>query len=100
MALDYYRPYVSGLAVYVERLGNALAQRGHAITVLTHRHTSSLPEAQRTQAAALLATVVGQVPADWLGGEERRGDYIAYLRERAAGPRGFAAEAEEARGRT
>jgi len=46
MALDYYRPYVSGLAVYVERLGNALAERGHAITVLTHRHTKSLPEAE------------------------------------------------------
>ena len=48
---------------------------------------------------ALLATVVGQVPADWLGGEERRGDYVAYLRDRLAAPRAFAAEAEEARAR-
>ncbi|HYK42849.1 MAG TPA: glycosyltransferase family 4 protein [Thermoanaerobaculia bacterium] len=46
MALDYYRPYVSGLAVYVERLGHALAARGHRVTVLTHRHAESLPGAE------------------------------------------------------
>lgn len=43
MALDYYRPYVSGLSVYVERLSTALSRRGHAITVLTHRHDPALP---------------------------------------------------------
>jgi glycosyltransferase involved in cell wall biosynthesis len=43
MALDYYRPNVSGLSLYVERLAEALAARGHAITVLTHRHCPDLP---------------------------------------------------------
>ena len=43
MALDYYRPNVSGLSLYVERLGRALAERGHAVTVLTHRHAPGLP---------------------------------------------------------
>ena len=43
MALDYYRPNISGLSLYVERLSGALAERGHAVTVLTHRHLPGLP---------------------------------------------------------
>jgi glycosyltransferase involved in cell wall biosynthesis len=43
MALDYYKPNVSGLSLYVERLAGALARRGHAVTVLTHRHRKDLP---------------------------------------------------------
>jgi glycosyltransferase involved in cell wall biosynthesis len=43
MALDYYRPNVSGLSLYVERLSGALARRGHRVTVLTHRHRPDLP---------------------------------------------------------
>ncbi len=49
MALDYYRPYVSGLSMYVERLGRALTDRGHAITVLTHRHRADLPAEEEVQ---------------------------------------------------
>jgi glycosyltransferase involved in cell wall biosynthesis len=43
MAVDYYRPNISGLSLYVERLSTALAARGHAVTVLTHRHLPELP---------------------------------------------------------
>ena len=43
MVLDYYRPNVSGLSLYVERLSRALVGRGHAVTVLTHRHLRDLP---------------------------------------------------------
>ena len=43
MALDYYRPNVSGLSLYVERLSRILAERGHEVTVLTHRHLPELP---------------------------------------------------------
>lgn len=35
LGLTYYRPYVSGLTIYVERLGKALAERGHDVTVLS-----------------------------------------------------------------
>ena len=28
-ALTYYRPYTSGLTIYVERLAKAMARRGH-----------------------------------------------------------------------
>ena len=34
-ALTYYRPHISGLTIYTERLTKALANRGHEVTVLT-----------------------------------------------------------------
>src|SRR5262249_27368819 len=43
LSLTYYRPYVSGLTIYVERLGRALAERGHYVTVLTSQYEGSLP---------------------------------------------------------
>jgi len=41
--LTYYRPHVSGLTIYVERLVRALAARGHEVTVLTSHYDPSLP---------------------------------------------------------
>ncbi len=41
--LTYYRPHVSGLTIYVERLAQALAQRGHQVTVLTSHYAKDLP---------------------------------------------------------
>jgi glycosyltransferase involved in cell wall biosynthesis len=43
VALTYYRPHVSGLTIYVERLARALVDRGHQVTVLTSRYNRSLP---------------------------------------------------------
>jgi len=43
LALTYYRPHISGLTIYVERLAKALAERGHEVTVLTSRYDRSLP---------------------------------------------------------
>jgi len=43
LTLTYYRPHVSGLTIYVERLARALADRGHEVTVLTSRHRDDLP---------------------------------------------------------
>ena len=42
VALTYYRPHVSGLTIYVERLARALVERGHQVTVLTSRYDSKL----------------------------------------------------------
>lgn len=42
-ALTYYRPYTSGLTIYVQRLATALARRGHQVTVLTSQYDPSLP---------------------------------------------------------
>lgn len=42
-ALTYYRPHVSGLTIYVQRLAEALASRGHQVTVLTSQYDDALP---------------------------------------------------------
>jgi glycosyltransferase involved in cell wall biosynthesis len=42
-ALTYYRPYTSGLTIYVERLATGLARRGHMVTILTSHYDPSLP---------------------------------------------------------
>lgn len=41
--LTYYRPWISGLTIYVERLSRALVKQGHDVTVLTSQYDSSLP---------------------------------------------------------
>ena len=41
--LTYYRPHTSGLTIYAERLVNALARRGHQVTVFTSQFEPSLP---------------------------------------------------------
>lgn len=43
LSVTYYRPHVSGLTIYVERLARALARRGHQVTVLTSQHDRTLP---------------------------------------------------------
>lgn len=43
VSLLYYRPYTSGLTIYAERLARELAQRGHAVTVLTSQYDPGLP---------------------------------------------------------
>ena len=40
--LTYYRPHVSGLTIYAERLSQALAQQGHDVTVLTSQYQDDL----------------------------------------------------------
>ncbi len=41
--LTYYRPHVSGLTIYVDRLSRALARQGHEVTVLTSQYEPDLP---------------------------------------------------------
>jgi glycosyltransferase involved in cell wall biosynthesis len=41
--LTYYRPWVSGLTIYVERLNKALVEQGHDVTVLTSQYDPQLP---------------------------------------------------------
>ncbi|HIQ00894.1 MAG TPA: glycosyltransferase family 1 protein [Anaerolineales bacterium] len=43
IVLTYYRPHVSGLTIYAERLARGLARRGHRVTVMTSRFDRSLP---------------------------------------------------------
>lgn len=43
VALTYFRPHVSGLTVYVERLAKAWTRAGHTVTILTSRYLPDLP---------------------------------------------------------
>jgi glycosyltransferase involved in cell wall biosynthesis len=43
VVLTYYRPHISGLTIYAERLAKAWSQRGHTVTVLTSRYDPKLP---------------------------------------------------------
>ncbi len=43
IVLTYYRPHISGLTIYAERLATAFAARGHEVTVLTSRFKKDLP---------------------------------------------------------
>jgi len=42
IVLTYYRPHISGLTIYVQRLARALVNRGHQVTVLTSQYDKSL----------------------------------------------------------
>ena len=43
VVLTYYRPHISGLTIYAERLARAWARRGHQVTVLTSQYLPELP---------------------------------------------------------
>ena len=43
IALLYYFPHRTGLTIHVQRVAEALAERGHEVTVLTARYHISLP---------------------------------------------------------
>ena len=43
VAITYYRPHMSGLTIYAERLAKSLVNRGHTVTILTSRFSPDLP---------------------------------------------------------
>jgi glycosyltransferase involved in cell wall biosynthesis len=62
MAIDYYRPHVSGLTLYVEHLAEGLARRGHEVRVLAHRHLPELPlESEENGVRVVRAPVAARV---------------------------------------
>jgi glycosyltransferase involved in cell wall biosynthesis len=58
LALTYYRPYISGLTIYVERLGKALAARGHEVTVLTSHYSPKLPRDEQVDGVRVVRVPV------------------------------------------
>jgi glycosyltransferase involved in cell wall biosynthesis len=58
LALTYYRPHISGLTVYVERLSKALAEAGHTVTVLTARYDDSLPRQSQSDGVQVIRVPV------------------------------------------
>jgi len=58
IALTYYRPHTSGLTIYVERLSQALAKRGHEVTVLTSRFDRRLAKVEECHGVTILRVPV------------------------------------------
>jgi glycosyltransferase involved in cell wall biosynthesis len=58
IALTYYRPHVSGLTIYAERLARALAERGHQVTVLTSQYDKALPQEERLDGVRIVRVPV------------------------------------------
>ena len=44
--LTYYRPHISGLTMYVQRMAEALVELGHSVTVLTSQYDRRLARAE------------------------------------------------------
>ena len=59
MGLDYYLPNYSGLTLYAAALAEGLAARGHAVSVLTHRHRPELPADSDERGVRVLRAPVG-----------------------------------------
>ncbi|MCS6773977.1 MAG: glycosyltransferase family 4 protein [Anaerolineae bacterium] len=60
--LTYYRPHISGLTIYVERLARGLAREGHQVTVLTSQYDRALPRVeQRDGVMVIRAPVLARV---------------------------------------
>ncbi len=57
--LTYYRPHYSGLTIYAERLGRALAARGHRVTVLTSQYHPELPRREALDGVEIIRLKVG-----------------------------------------
>jgi glycosyltransferase involved in cell wall biosynthesis len=56
--LTYYKPHISGLTIYVERLARGLAQRGHTVTILTSQYEASLPRNEITDDCSVVRVPV------------------------------------------
>ncbi len=54
IVLTYYRPHVSGLTIYTERVARALARRGHQVTVLTSRFDRRLPARESLEGVEII----------------------------------------------
>lgn len=58
IVLTYYRPHVSGLTIYVERLARALAMRGNQVTVLTSQYDKRLPRQEHIDGVRVIRSPV------------------------------------------
>ncbi len=56
--LTYYRPHISGLTIYVERLSRGLARAGHQVTVLTSQYDAALPREEDVDGAHVIRVPV------------------------------------------
>ncbi len=58
VAITYYRPHMSGLTIYAERLAKSLVKRGHQVTILTSNFTSDLPPIEKMEGVDIVRAPV------------------------------------------
>lgn len=58
LALTYYRPHVSGVTIYAERLARGLARQGHTVIVLTSHFHPALPHREVTDGVEIVRVPV------------------------------------------
>lgn len=56
--LTYYRPHISGLTIYVERLSKALAEAGHEVIVLTSQYDRELASEEHVDGVKIIRVPV------------------------------------------
>ncbi|MGQ9904841.1 MAG: glycosyltransferase family 4 protein [Anaerolineae bacterium] len=56
--LTYYRPHISGLTIYAQRLAKGLVKAGHQVTVLTSQYDPSLPISAQEDGANVIRVPV------------------------------------------
>ncbi len=60
VSLTYYRPHISGLTIYVQRLVEAWVKRGYKVTLLTSRFNSHLAREENYHGVKVV-----RVPVQW-----------------------------------
>lgn len=71
-SLTYYTPYISGLTLHAQMIAEALAQRGHTVTVICMRHDTRLSQVENlnevkvVRANTLLRVSKGYFSVDWI----------------------------------
>ena len=77
LALYYYRPHMSGLTIYVERLAVTLARRGHTVTVARNAARCKAAargmvgrRAYRARTGGAADQQGGDLPRAWLHGQQ------------------------------
>jgi glycosyltransferase involved in cell wall biosynthesis len=58
IVLTYYRPHISGLTIYAERLAKAFARHGHEVTILTSQFEKSLPREEVIEGVKIIRAPV------------------------------------------
>jgi glycosyltransferase involved in cell wall biosynthesis len=58
IGLTYYRPHISGLTVYAERLAKAFVARGHEVTILTSQYRNDLPRHEKVNGLNIIRVPV------------------------------------------
>lgn len=58
IVLTYYRPHISGLTIYAERLAKAFARHGHDVTILTSQFEKTLPREEMVDGVRIIRAPV------------------------------------------